>query len=145
MSVKPIPEGFHTITPFLVVENAQGFLKFLQEGLGAKIQDCFELDNTIKHACAQVGDSMLMFADASEHHPAAPGGMFYLYVEDCDAWYHRALKAGATSTMEPADQFYGDRHSGVKDAWGNSWWFATHIEDVSDEEMEKRVAQYKCQ
>ncbi len=141
--VKAIPEGFHTITPFLVFDNAQGFAEFLEKGLGAKIHDCYKTGNTIKHATAKVENSMLMFADANEHHPAAPGSMFYLYVEDADAWYQRALKAGATSMMEPSDQFYGDRHGGVKDAWGNQWWFATHIEDVSDEEMEKRIAKYK--
>ncbi len=65
--------------------------------------------------------------------------MIYLYVEDTDAAYQRALKAGATSVMEPADQFYGDRNGAVKDASGNEWWIATHVEDVSPEEMEKRA------
>ena len=82
---------------------------------------------------------MLMLAGARPPEWPAQSASFYLYVADCDATYKKAIAAGATSIMEPADQFYGDRHGGVKDASGNSWWIATHIEDVSDEEMKRRM------
>jgi len=91
-------------------------------------------------ATLKVGDSMVMISDASEHAKAMPV-MLYLYVPDVDAAYQRALKAGATSIMEPADQFYGDRSGGVKDTAGNSWFFGTHIEDVSPAELTKRAAE----
>jgi uncharacterized glyoxalase superfamily protein PhnB len=84
---------------------------------------------------------MVMLADSSEH-AKATAVMLYLYVPDVDAAYQKALKAGATSLMEPADQFYGDRTGGVKDAAGNSWFFGTHIEDVAPAEMKKRAAEF---
>jgi PhnB protein len=90
------------------------------------------------HAQLKIGDSMVMIADSSEHARAMPV-MLYLYVPNADASYQQALKAGATSIMEPADQFYGDRSGGVKDAAGNSWFFGTHIEDVAPAEMKKRA------
>ena len=81
---------------------------------------------------------MAMISDASEHAKATPV-MLCLYVPDVDAAYQKAIKAGATSIMEPADQFYGDRSGGVKDAAGNSWFFGTHIEDVSPADLKKRA------
>jgi uncharacterized glyoxalase superfamily protein PhnB len=84
---------------------------------------------------------MVMISDASEHAKAMPV-MLYLYVPDVDAAYQRAIKAGATSIMEPADQFYGDRSGGVKDPAGNSWYVATHKEDVAPQELAKRAAAF---
>jgi uncharacterized glyoxalase superfamily protein PhnB len=98
-------------------------------------------DGSIMHATLKIGDSMLMVSDASEHAKASPV-MLYLYVPNADAAYQRALKAGATSVMEPADQFYGDRSGGVRDAAGNQWFFGTHIEDVSPTELQKRGAAF---
>ena len=93
----------------------------------------------IANAVVRVGDSMVMVAQAKEPWKPMPCG-FYLYVPDTDATYLAALAAGASSLMEPTDQFYGDRNAGVQDTWGNNWWIATHIEDVEDAEVQRRMA-----
>ncbi len=90
------------------------------------------------HAQVKIGDSFVMMGEPMGEFQPMPASI-YLYVEDTDATYQRALEAGATSIMEPADQFYGDRNAGVKDPFGNLWWIGTHIEDVSPEEIEKRA------
>ena len=138
--VKPIPKGFHTVTPYLIVEGAKKTISFMEQALGAQHdhEPTLRPDGTVMHATLKIGDSMVMISDASEQVKAMPV-MLYLYVPDVDAAYQRAIKAGATSIMEPADQFYGDRSGGVKDAAGNSWFFGTHIEDVSPAELKKRA------
>jgi uncharacterized glyoxalase superfamily protein PhnB len=90
----------------------------------------------------QIGDSMVMLGEASAESKPMPGHL-YLYVEDVDGVYERALQAGATSIREPRDEFYGDRSGGVQDASGNMWWIATHIENVPSDELERRVAALK--
>lgn len=90
------------------------------------------------HATLKIGNSMIMIADSSEYAKASPV-MLYLYVPDADAAYQKAIKAGGTSIMEPADQFYGDHSGGVKDPAGNSWFVGTHVEDVSATELKKRA------
>lgn len=136
--VKAIPEGYHTLTPYLVVQNGARLVEFLEEGLGAKLVHRMDhLDGSLWHADLQVGDSHVMLGGASEDSPATPASI-YVYVEDADAAYRRALAAGGVSIMEPQDNFYGDRHGGITDPPGNTWWLATHIEDVSDEELAKR-------
>jgi PhnB protein len=140
MAVKPIPEGYHTVTPYLIVEGASDLIDFMKQGLGAEERMRMpQPDGKIGHAEMQVGDSVIMLSDANPDFPAMPA-MIHLYVDDADAVYKRALAAGAMSVREPADQFYGDRSAGVKDAFGNQWYLATHVEDVSPEEMEKRMA-----
>jgi PhnB protein len=141
--VKPIPVGYHTITPYLIVEGADKLIDFTQRAFGAEFdhEPAKRPDGKIMHATLKIGDSMLMVAEASEH-AKATSVMLYLYVPNVDAAYQMALKAGATSVMEPADQFYGDRSGGVKDATGNQWFFGTHIEDVSPAEMKKRTAEF---
>jgi PhnB protein len=138
--VKPIPDGFHTVTPYLIVDGAKKVIDFMQQGLGAKHdhEPTLRPDGKIMHATLSIGDSMVMISEASEHARAMPV-MLYLYVPNVDAAYQQALKAGATSVMEPADQFYGDRSGGVKDAAGTSWFFGTHIEDVAPAELKKRA------
>ena len=93
------------------------------------------------HAQMKIGDSIIMLSDARAEWMPMPC-MFYLYVNDTDATYARAMKAGGKSLREPATQFYGDRSGGVQDPCGNQWWIATHVEDVSPEEMEKRAAEF---
>jgi PhnB protein len=139
---KPVPDGFHTITPYVVVDGAEKLIAFLKEALGAQLdhEPMKRPDGTIMHATLKIGTSMLMLTDASEHAKASPV-MLYLYVPNADASYQRALKAGATSVAEPADHFYGDRSGGVKDFAGNSWFFGTHIEDVAPAELKKRAAE----
>jgi PhnB protein len=139
MAVKPIPDGYHTATPYLVARDAEQLLKFLKQAFGAKEHDITRNDDgSIWHADVTVGDSHLMFSQASDRFPATSSAV-YLYVPDTDATYRAALAAGGTSLMEPADQFYGDRNAGVKDGQGNMWWIGTHVEDVAPEEMQRRV------
>jgi PhnB protein len=90
------------------------------------------------HAEVFIGDSAVMMGEPVGETPALPGSL-YLYVEDTDSTYRRAIDAGATSLMEPANQFYGDRNAGIKDPSGNMWWIATHVEDVTPEEMARRA------
>lgn len=138
MAVKPIPEGYHSITPYLAVQGASRLIEFLQEAFDARVVERLDRpDGTVGHAEVRIGDSMLMVGDAGAKWAPMPAGI-YLYVNDTDSTYRRALAAGATSLMEPADQFYGDRNAGVKDPSGNHWWIATHVEDVSPEEMKRR-------
>jgi PhnB protein len=147
MPVKAIPEGYHTATPYLVVKGADKTIEFLKQAFGAvpSFEPMKRPDGKVMHADLKIGDSHVMLGEASDQHPAMPG-MVHLYVPDVDAVYQRALSAGGTSAMEPADQFYGDRAAGVKDPSGNHWHIATHIEDVSMAELKKRAdAMYKSQ
>src|SRR5436305_13184791 len=116
---KPIPDGFHTITPYLIVDGAEKVIGFMQKAFGAFYdhEPTKRPDGKIMHATLKIGDSMLMISDSSEH-AKATSTMLYVYVPNVDATYQKALKAGATSMMEPADQFYGDRSGGVKDPAG---------------------------
>ncbi len=141
MPVQPIPQGYHSVTPCLVVRGAARLIDFLKQAFAAEEIDRFEgPDGSIMHAEIKIGDSMLMLGEASEQFPAQPAALC-LYVPDTDAVYRRAVDAGGTSLREPADQVYGDRSAGVADPSGNSWWIATHVEDVSREEMERRMKQ----
>jgi PhnB protein len=139
MAVNPVPEGYRTVTPYLVVDGATNVLDFVKQAFGA--EEKFRMDGPdgkVGHAEVQIGDSIVMVGDAGAENPAMPA-MIHLYVHDCDATYERALAAGATSEREPTDQFYGDRSAGVRDSAGNLWWIATHVEDVPEEEMAKRI------
>lgn len=128
MPVKPIREGIHTITPYLMVPGAANLIEFVKQAFGAtELLRGTGSEGGI-HAEVRIGDSMLMIGGA-EHTEPMPAAI-YLYVEDADAVYQRALQAGAASIMEPADQPYGDRNAGVKDPFGNIWYVATHKEDV---------------
>ncbi len=140
MAVEPIPDGYHTITPYMLVENVVEYLDFLAKAFGAEETERMALpDGSVMHAEAKIGDSRVMMGGARDEWKAMP--MFlYLYVPDADASYERALQAGCTSLQEPKDEFYGDRTSGVKDPFGNLWWFGTHQEDVSSEEIARRAA-----
>jgi PhnB protein len=145
MAVKPIPDGYHSVTPYLVVQGVPKLLDFLRQAFGA--QEVFRMarpDGTIMHAEIRIGDSVVMMGEPMGDMAPMPGSL-YLYVNDTDAIYQRALQAGATSVMEPMDQFYGDRSAGVKDAVGNHWWIATHKEDVPPEELAKRAEAYMQQ
>ena len=139
MAVKPIPDGYHTVTPYLVVSDAAGLLDFLKRAFDAKETVCFKKpDGSIGHAEVQIGDSMIMLGQASGEWKPMPCAI-YLYVPDTDAVYKKALQAGATSIKEPANQFYGDRNASVKDLCGNLWSIGTHVEDIPPEEMKRRA------
>lgn len=114
-------------------------IDFLKQAFEAQeIKRLSRPDGVIGHAEVKIGDSIVMMSEAGGEWTPMPGAM-YLYVKDIDATYKRALQVGATSTMEPTDQFYGDRSAGGKDPAGNQWWIATHKEDLSPEELAKRA------
>ena len=139
MAVKPIPDGYHSVTPYLVVDGAEELLTFVKQAFGA--EETVRMggpDGKIGHAEIRIGDSIVMLADATAQ-SAQLQAMLHLYVDDADATYARALEAGATSVRELKDEFYGDRTGGVRDQFGNQWFLATHIEDVSEEEMARRA------
>ena len=138
MAVNPVPEGFHTVTPYMIVTGAQQLIDFVTSAFGGTlIHASRRPDGAVWHAQMKIGDSMIMLSDASEQFKAMPSAI-NLYVPDVDATHARAVKAGGRSVMEPATQFYGDRSSGVQDACGNYWWISTHVEDVSEEEITRR-------
>ena len=137
--VKPIPYGYHTVTPVLMVNDAAKLIEFLKQAFGARERERYaDPDGKILHAEVTLGDSIVQLSDATGEWKPVQVPLL-LYVTDTDATYRRALKAGATSLREPMDAFYGDRTAGVKDSFGNSWWIATHQEDVSREDLEKRA------
>jgi len=145
MAVKAIPNGYHTVTPYLIVEGAQKLIDFLKQGFGAK--ESFSMpgpDGKIGHAEVKIGNSMVMLADANPRWKPTKT-MLYLYVEDVDAVYKKAVAAGGKSVMEPTNQFYGDRSAGVEDAFGNHWGIATHVEDVPMDELERRAQAFQKQ
>jgi len=137
---KAIPEGYHTVTPYLVVRGAAKTMDFAKKAFGAEVigEPLKRPDGAIMHAELKIGDSRLMMSDADERHPPMPS-MLHLYVPNVDTTYQRAVAAGGTSVMEPMDQFYGDRSGGVKDPAGNHWFIGTHKEDVAPAELRKRA------
>jgi PhnB protein len=139
MAVKPIPEGYRTVTPSLFVQGAATLIEFLKQGFEAKeICRILQPEGGIMHAEVRIGDSVIMVSEAKGEFKPMPSSI-YLYVENADSTYNRALQAGGISMMEPKDEFWGDRHAKVKDPSGNHWSIATHQEDVSSEELEKRI------
>jgi len=141
MTVQPIPEGFHTVNPYLAIRGVDRLIEFLKEGFGAELASRHAMpDGRVMNAIVRIGDSMVLMGEAAEGQPTFPG-MLYVYVEDTDALYERAVAAGGKSVMEPADQFYGDRNAAVEDPSGNQWWIATHVEDISDEELVRRAGE----
>jgi len=147
--VKPIPEGFHTATPYLVVKGAAKAIDFYQAAFGAtEIMRHADADGNVRHAEIRIGDSPIMMTDEFPKFPdwkspLSRGGSpvhIHLYVEDADALFKRAIAAGAKELLAPKNQFYGERIGGVTDPFGHVWYIATHIEDVSAEELRKRAA-----
>ena len=133
------------MTPYLVVQGVAKLIDFLKQAFDAKeIERMAGPDGSVMHGEVRIGDSVVMMGEAwGESKPIAAA--LYLYVNDTDVTYRRALQAGATSLREPADQFYGDRSGGVKDPAGNQWWIATRKEDVSPEELARRAETYMKQ
>ena len=137
--VKPIPDGFHTVTPYLIVDGAKKVIDFMHYALGAKHdhEPTLRPDGTIMHATLKIGDSMVMISDASEHAKAAPV-MLYLYVPNVDTAFKRALDAGAKAVQPVTDMFWGDRIAQIADPSGHQWTLATHKEDLTPEEIGRR-------
>lgn len=144
--VKPIPDGYHSVQPYLILKNAAAAIDFYKRAFGAKERIRIEKDGRVHHAEIEIGDSIVMMADehpeigarSPEHYGGSPVSLM-IYVSDCDAVYKKALDAAATSEREPTDQFYGDRMAGIKDPFGYRWYVATHIKDVSVEEMQQHA------
>jgi len=149
MKAKPIPEGYHTLTPYITVNGAKEAIEFYKKAFGAKeIGRITMADGTIGHCELAIGDSRIMLAEENKQwgnlSPLTMGGTtvyLSLYVENVDAVFSRALKAGAKvlGDMEPKDQFHGDRTGGLTDPFGHRWTIITHIEDISFAEMQKRA------
>lgn len=148
MAVKPIPEGYHSVTPYLILDDATAALEFYKKALGAVELMRFPAPGgKIGHAEIKIGDSPVMLADENPEMDARSartiGGSpisLMVYVEDVDALVARAVAAGAKLVRPVANQFYGDRTGGIDDPFGFHWYIATHIEDVPPDELEKRAA-----
>jgi PhnB protein len=146
---KPIPAGYHTLTPYLTLDEATDAIEFYKDAFGAEELVRMEApDGKIGHAELKIGDSILMISDTFEHTTTRPpselGGTtagVFLYVEDVDSVVSRAVTAGAEVTQEVDDMFWGDRFGSVKDPFGHVWSIATHIEDLTPEEIGERAKQ----
>jgi PhnB protein len=134
-----VPEGYHTVTPFVVVKGAARFLEFMRDAFGAEELGRVEEGGRIGHAEARIGDSVVMTFDARDDWPWTPA-FLRLYVADADAAFERALGAGATSVTRLANMPWGDRAGRVRDPLGNLWWIMTRIEDVDEAELARRWA-----
>jgi PhnB protein len=145
MGVNPIPESYARVTPYLINDDAGKVLDFAKNAFGAEERMRIPGPNdSIGHAEMAIGGSIVMLGDAGGEWTAMPAYL-YVYVEDVDATFARALEAGGTSVKEPEDQFYGDRTATVRDTAGNMWGLATHVEDVSEEDMAKRLEEFTAQ
>ena len=149
MAVKSIPEGYHSVTPYLLVDNAAKAIEFYAKAFGAKELFRLPMGDRIGHAEIMIGDSHLMLSDEwpdmNMRGPKARGGAtasMMLYVDDVDAMFAQAIKAGGTVEKNPENQFWGDRMGTLVDPYGHRWMLATHVEDVSPEEMEQRMAAF---
>lgn len=141
MPVKPIPDNYNTISVYLIVDGAEKLITFMTQAFGGSVIEKMQgPDGRIAHAEVRIGNSVVMLSEARPEWPAQPT-MLYIYVNDTDSTFSKAMAAGGISIMEPADQFYGDRNGLVKDMCGNQWCIATHVEDVSPEEMRRRAAE----
>ena len=142
MAVQAIPADRPRITPYLVVKGVLRLIEFLKQVFDAEeVHRTTLSDGRIMHAEVRIGDARVMMGEPSGGGKQMPGSVF-IYVNDADATYRRALEVGGTSLMEPADQYHGDRYGGVEDPLGNQWWMATHVEDVSSEEIARREEEF---
>ena len=143
----PIPQGFSTITPFLMAKNAAGLQRFLARAFDAEtIYSINGLDGRVMHAQLRIGDAMVMLAGSMQERKGTPAALslplpmsLYIYAPDVDGLYRRAIAAGASSVLQPADRLSGDRSAGVRDTEGNLWWIATHVEDIAPDEIARRT------
>jgi PhnB protein len=140
MSTQPIPAGCHSVTPYLTVADAKREIDFLVNGLGCVARELIHRpDGKIMHAQVMLGDSLIMIGESPDATMKTTSNLYH-YVPDCDATWKRAVAAGGEVVNEPADMFYGDRTGAVKDPGGNSWWIATHKEELTTKQIEERMA-----
>ncbi len=153
MSVKPIPEGYHTITPYLTVRDAARAIEFYKQAFGAQEKGIMKgPEGKVMHAELRIGDSLIMLADEFPEFgsvsPQAIGGSasgLHIYVEDVDSAFDRAVKAGAKVEMPVADMFWGDRYGKLQDPFGHKWSIGTHTADLSMEEMKRGMDEAMAQ
>jgi uncharacterized glyoxalase superfamily protein PhnB len=140
LPVKPFPEGYPTVAPYILLDDAGKFITFMTTVFGAKIREkLVRQDGRIGHAELCIGDSLMMLGESPQLEKRTPI-MLYIYVQDVDATFERAVQAGATVMSAPANQFYGDRAGSITEPCGNILWIATHVEDVSSDELQRRFA-----
>ena len=148
MAVKPIPDGYHTITPALTIRDCARAIEFYKQAFGAKQRGDVAKgpDGKVMHAELQIGDSVIMMSDEFPEYgtlsPQSTGGssvQLHIYLDNVDAAFDRAVKAGATVTMPVADQFWGDRYGTLKDPFGHKWSIATHVKDMSEDDMRRAM------
>lgn len=147
---QPVPEGYQTLTPYLPVDDASEAIEFYQRAFGAKERSRMAgPDGKIAHAELEIGNSVVMVSDPFPQATAKPpkelGGTsasIFMYVENVDEVFRQAVDVGATPTMEPEDMFWGDRFGAITDPYGHAWQIATHVEDVSPEEMAERSKEW---
>jgi PhnB protein len=151
-NVRPIPEGYHSITPQLTCRDAARAIDFYKEALGAKeIMRMAGPGGKVMHAELQIGDSRFMIGDEFPGMSVAPtpstlhSYSLFVYTEDVDRTFNRALKAGGKADMQPSDMFWGDRYGKFTDPFGHQWGVATHVEDVAPEEMQRRSEEWTKQ
>jgi PhnB protein len=154
MSVKPKPDGYHSVTPYLIVKGAAEALDFYKSGFNAfeKLRLLDPDSGVVSHAEIMIGDSVVMlseeFPERGFKGPETLGGAsgsFLIYVEDVDSLFKKAIQAGAKEMRPVQDQFYGDRSGTLKDPYGHVWTLATHMEDLSDEQIDKRFEEFMKQ
>lgn len=144
-----IPEGYHSVTPYLAVKNSAEAIDWYMKALGASELMRYEDNGKIVHAEIKIGDSIIMLADewpdAGHLSPQSVGGTpvgFMIYLDDVDSAFKRAIDAGATEERAVEDQFYGDRTGTLRDPYGHRWTLGTHVEDVDDAEMKRRMEEF---
>jgi PhnB protein len=132
MAGVPLPDGYHSVNPYIVIEGAERLIGFLKDVFGAVERGEREMraDGSIGHADVRIGDSVVMLSEATAEYPARPC-VHFVYVEDVDAAFRKALRAGATPIIEPSEQPWGDRVGGFHDPFDNRWWVATHLRDFT--------------
>ncbi len=136
--IKAVPEGYHTVTPFLNIDGAREAIAFYKKAFGAEERAVAPMpDGKVMHAEIKIGDSIIMIADAVMNPPTKSS--LHLFVNDVDAAWNQAVAAGCQVAMPLADQFWGDRYGVLTDKWGNRWGLATHKEDVAPDEMKRRA------
>jgi PhnB protein len=143
MAVKPIPDGYRTLTPSCALRRCADAIEAYRKVFGAEVRMRFDNpDGTVAHCELGFGDSIAMMGEATQEVPVRNMSLM-IYVPDCDAVHRRAVAAGFTSRQPPQDQFYGDRNARAVDPFGNEWFISTHVEDVSEEEVRKRMAKLR--
>jgi PhnB protein len=148
---KPIPEGYHTVTPYLAVKDSAKAIDFYKRAFGASELFRFEHEGKVAHAEIKIGDSVIMLSDewneGGHFSPETQGGTtvsLMLYVPDVDSAFRQAIDAGATEARAVQDQFYGDRSGTLTDPFGHRWHIATHVEDVPEDELQRRMKEFSA-